>query len=423
MGAGRGLRRAPTPGFGLVAATLLVAACLRSPLTALSSLLEPMRADLDLSTGATALLTSVPVLLFGLAAPLALVLSRRYGLAGGVRIGIAVLTLGTLVRFAPGAAWLFAGTALIGVGVAIGNVLLPAFIKVRFPHRIASVMAGFTASMNLAAALAAGSAVPVAAALGVGWRGGLVPCAVLAVGTCAVWSAAARTRDRARVAGSLPAPNAVRSMLRSRRAQWVVIFTAAQSVVYYALLAWLPTIFEAHGLSSTTSGLLLSVTTLVSAPSAIAVASIGVRRADQTWLLYGTVATAGTGLLGLALWTSAAPVLWAVLVGLGQGGAFALALTLFVVRTSTGEQTATLSMLAQAIGYAAAASGPLVAGLLHSATGGWSAALWFLVAMAGIQLVSGRAAARPGVVLPIRQPDQTPTHQPPCRPLEAAATP
>jgi CP family cyanate transporter-like MFS transporter len=235
-----------------------------------------------------------------------------------------------------------------------------------------------------------------------------------------MWLATSHRAHRSTGVTPVARPTSARGMIRSRRAWSVVAFTATQSVVYYSLLAWMPTIYHDRGIGSATAGLLLSATTLISAPAAILVASIGARRLDQTSIVYGIVAASATGLLGLLLWTRAAPLLWAALIGLGQGGAFALALTFFVVRTATGEQTAALSMLAQGIGYVVAASGPLVTGLLHSATGGWTAALWLLVAMVGLQLVTGRASARPGFVTAEPRQPEPPTAY---RPLDAAIRP
>src|SRR5690625_7942642 len=50
--------------------------------------------------------------------------------------GMVLLVIGLIVRSIPFVPLLFIGTILIGIGIAIANVLLPGVIKERFPDRV-----------------------------------------------------------------------------------------------------------------------------------------------------------------------------------------------------------------------------------------------------------------------------------------------
>jgi CP family cyanate transporter-like MFS transporter len=112
----------------------------------------------------------------------------------------------------------------------------------------------------------------------------------------------------------------------------------------------------------------------------------------------GVSVPAAIAITGLLVAPEAAPVLWVLLYGLGTGAAFPLAMTLVLLRTRDVAQTGRLSASAQCIGYLIAATGPLAVGLLHQATGGWTAGLVLLLAVLVAQTAVGVAAARPRLV-------------------------
>jgi CP family cyanate transporter-like MFS transporter len=106
------------------------------------------------------------------------------------------------------------------------------------------------------------------------------------------------------------------------------------------------------------------------------------------------------GFLGLLLAPTAAPWVWVVLLGIGQGSSFPLSLTMLVLRSPTPEATTALSSMAQTGGYLIAALGVLLVGVLHAATGSWSLAVGFLVVLMVPQLICGLVAGRPRAIAP-----------------------
>jgi MFS transporter, CP family, cyanate transporter len=183
----------------------------------------------------------------------------------------------------------------------------------------------------------------------------------------------------------------------------VTLFFGLQSLSFYAVLGWLPSLYRSHGYSAAAAGGLLSLSSLVQIPTALVLSALASRMRRQQTLILLAVMLTGAGLLAILVAPTAAAVLWVVILGLGQGAAFALALTLLVLRTRSHAATAPLSAMAQSLGYLIAGLGPLAVGALHAATGGWTAGLVLLLALLVPETVAGLRAAAPGVVDPLTE--------------------
>jgi CP family cyanate transporter-like MFS transporter len=275
-----------------------------------------------------------------------------------------------------------------GVGIAVGNVVVPAVIRGRVPKLLGPLMGLYTASLNIGAAAGGGIAVPLEHAFGV--RGSLAAWTVPAV-VAAVVAAAVFVLDRERHAGMRGAPATGLTLLRSRLAWWVTLFFGLQSTLFYSGLTWLPSILHDAGYSKSTAGALLAVYALVGVPPAIVAPVLAARARDQRLLLAVFAGFELLAVFGLLVAVGVAP-LWVVVYAIGQGGAFALALTLVVLRAGEPRRVAELSAMAQAGGYALAAIGPFVVGLLHAATGDWTVPLVFLLAL-GVPIFAAASIA------------------------------
>lgn len=377
----------------LAVGMVMLATNLRPAAAGIGPLLGRIQHDTGLSGFGAGVLTTLPVLCFGALAPLAPALSRRLGERTTVAAALAVLLLGLLVRLGPGLGFLFIGTALAGTAIAVGNVLLPVLVRRNFPHRIGLLTGMYTTALVGFAALAAGISVPVADAFGGGWRPGLAIWAIPTAITLAVWAPQLRRRQRPadpdgdQVAGA-------RALLRDRVAWAVTLFFAVQSAGFYATLAWLPTVFQSHGMSSTKSGLLLSLSLVVGLIPALTLPSLAARAHDQRGYMVAVVSCIALGWLGVIIAPTTLPYLWVILLGLGQNAAFPLALTLIVLRGGSLTTTAGLSTLVQTVGYLVAALGPLAIGAVHDLAHSWTPPLLVLLALLAPQLLLGLAAAR-----------------------------
>lgn len=376
----------------LAAGVVLIAINLRPAAAAIGPVLNRIQSDTGLSSGWAGALTTLPVLCFGLLAPLAPVLARRLGVRTALAGAMFVLLAGMLLRLLPGVGLLFAGTALAGAAIATGNVLLPVLVRRDFSHRTGTAMALYTVSLIGFAALSAGVTVPLADALGGGWRPGLAVWAIPVAIAAIAWLPALVRRDAP--AGAADVNHSARALLRRPLAWAVTLFFALQSGGFYAVLAWLPSIFRSHGASEGHAGLLLSLTMLVGIATALVVPGLAGRTRDQRPLVVAACVLTVAGLLGILLAPMSAPYLWVILLGLGQNAAFPLALMLIVTRGGNVATTEGLSTMAQSIGYVLSSLAPLAVGALHGISHSWTPALILLLALVAPQLVIGLAAAR-----------------------------
>jgi CP family cyanate transporter-like MFS transporter len=384
------------PGWGVLAVVVGVALNLRPAIAAVPPVLEAIQRDLGLSATAAGLLTALPVVCMGAFAPAGAALARRVGQEAAVSCALALVAAGTLVRgLGASAVTLYGGTLACGIGIAVGGVLLPRVVKAWFPSRPGAVTGLYTAGLVTGAMLASAATVPLMDALGVGWPAGIAVWGLLAVAALAVWVPATR---RLRTAAEL-APRPARLPWGSGVAWRVTLYMGLQSLLYYAALTWLSPLYLDAGWEAGRAGLLLGVFSFTQIFSALAVPALADRTGDhRPWVaLCVGLATAMLAAIGLA--PTAAPWLWAVLLGLGVGGMFALALTLLVKLASSPAAAARLSGMALLVGYLLAATGPVLAGAVYDAVGSYRAP--FLV-LAGIGVatlalgVSVRPSARVG---------------------------
>ena len=374
-----------------------MAANLRPFATSVGPLLGQIRAGVHLDGASAGLLVTLPVLCFGIVAPVAPMLSRRLGIARTVALAVATLTAGLVLRVAGGVAALFVGTMVAAAGAACGNVLLPVIVRRSFPARIGRISALYTTSLVAVAALAAGLTVPLAKLIGHGWRGGLGVWALPAAVALLVWVPQLRRRHAA--ADERRGGHArVRDVTRDPLTWWLTLFFGVQSWSYYSMLAWQPSIFESHGIGATSAGFLLGFSSVLAIPGALAAPALAARMRSQGWMVFWLTIVVIGGYIGLDSAPTAAPALWVALIGLGQGACFPLALTMIVLRSGSPRLTPAVSTHVQSIGYLIAASGPITIGALHDATGSWMLPLAVLTALLVPQALTGLAAGRARVI-------------------------
>jgi len=357
--------------------------------------------DLGFSTAVAGLVTSTPILCFGLLAPVAPVLARRLGAERTLALALVPVLIGVLVRAAPSAAALFAGTILAGAGVAVGNVVVPAIVKERFERDTGVVMGLYVATLGAGAAVAAGLTVPLERALGGGWQAALAAWALpAALATGVVGLAALTERGRSTPRGGT---GGLRNLLGDRLAWQVTAFMGLQSLIFYAGLSWLPSILRDDGFGGGEAGALLALYVLAGIPTSLAVPVLATRVRDQRLLAAGVTLLETAGLAGL-LFAPAAAWLWVSLLALGQGATFSLALTLFVLRAADSRRAGELSGMGQAIGYSLAAAGTFFVGALEDWSGGWDLPLAVLLALTFALVAAGLGAGRDRFVFAVHTP-------------------
>jgi MFS transporter, CP family, cyanate transporter len=354
---------------------------------------DELQDALGLSSAAAGVLTAAPVFCFGAFAFLAPPLARRLGAERLLLLALIPVAVGVAGRAAGSTAALFAGTIVAGIGIAIGNVIVPSIVKSRFERSAGPMTGAYVAALTAGAALAAGLTVPLERRFG--WEAALAVWALPAVAAFVVLGVAL-IRDRA-PSSIQGREGGVRGLLRDKLAWQVTLYMGVQSLVFYAGLAWLAAILRDDGYSAGAAGALLAVYALGGIPSALLVPVFAARMRDQRGLAAVVAALEGVALLGLLLAPDGA-LAWVALLALGQGGAFSLALALMVLRAPDAKVAAELSGMAQGFGYALAALGPFAIGALDDWSGSWDVSLAALVAVTLPLIVFGVQAGRPRTV-------------------------
>ncbi|MFP3580578.1 MFS transporter [Arthrobacter sp. SIMBA_036] len=359
---------------------VLIGLNLRTVFSSFSAVLPEIMSDAGLPGWSLVVLTTVPVTLLGVFAPLAPVLARRFGAERVLLGAMAVLTVGLLVRplDLPGVGHLPAlllGTAECGAAIALCNVLLPGVVKRDFPQRLGLMGGLYTTAICASAALGAGFTYPIFTATG-HWTSALwfwaLPAAVVLLLFLPLAVRQHPVRHQA-VGGGV-------NVWRSAVAWQVTIFMVLQAMMSFSVFAWLAPILRDRGVDGGTAGLMVSVSIVLQMLGSLFAPALAARLKDQR-VINAVVALMTGGGFALSIFGPPEFIwVWTGLNGLGQGSLTAVALTMIMVRTRDAHTAAHLSGMMQGVGYGVGSAGTLMVGQLHQATGGFAAAgILFLV--------------------------------------------
>lgn len=356
----------------LIAGILLVSFNLRPAITAVGPLVEPIRNATGISTTAFGLLTTLPVLTFGIFSIVASNIGRKFGNERSIFLSLFTLTIGIVLRSEGSIPLLYVGTLLIGLGIANCNVLLIGVIKERMPEKLGMMTAVYTMAMSFMASLASGISLPLSENLQLGWERTLSCWAILSILALIVWFPQLRFQPQRR----LEKKTVSFSLFRTPLAWQVTVFMGFQSSIFYSMIAWFPGILVAQGVSPVSAGWLLTLAQLAGMIGNFFVPQLAVKLADQRPLALAIASLYAIGLYGIYLsdhlfWI----VVFCFLFGIAQGSGISLALTLFALRAKTTETATDLSGMAQSGGYLIAALSPLMVGFMYDLTSTWLSAL------------------------------------------------
>lgn len=359
----------------------LTALNMRTTIIAIPPMMEIIRLDTGLSSTATGLIMTLPVICFALLSLTAPAVARRIGLDLAIFGSMALLCAGILIRVAPSIPLLFVGTAVIGTAIALGNVLVPAVIKRDFPHRPGLMTALYGMGMAAGGTLAAAAMVPIHEGTDLGWRGTLgllVIPALVAVATLIPRLRLNRRFQAGTIRGG-PAPR----LWREGLAWQIALGMGLQSFVFYGLGTWSPTIMVDSGMSESAAGVMWSICQLGAIPASFIAPFLFARGIDQRLLVTVIAAMFTTSIAGMLVAPASLPWLWMLLLGMSGASSFAAVLIFIVQRSPDPAHAAALSGMSQAVGYSIAATSPFLFGALHDLTGGWRVpVLMVLAAMA-----------------------------------------
>lgn len=380
----------------LIAGIVLIAINLRPALAGVGPLISTIREATGLSNTMLGLLTTLPLIAFGVISTLTSLFTRRLGIEGTLALAMGLLTVGIFLRVIPGNLALFGGTLLLGIAIAFGNVLLPSLVKRDFPNHTGIMTSVYSSMLGAGATIAAGVSVPLAHNFNWGWRWSLGAWGFLSFFALLIWLP--QLQDLTSQKYKRNFSEALRELGGSKLAWQVALFMGLQSLTFYVVLAWLPEILQGRGLDANTAGWMLSLSQGMGIVGTLLIPTWAEKLDDQRKLVWLLMICEVVSLVGLMLPNGFLVGLWASLIGLALGGSFGLALIFIVLRASDSETATELSGMAQSIGYLLAAVGPTLFGGLHDLTHAWFIPIIFLLAIAALKLYFGLGAGQPQAV-------------------------
>lgn len=367
----------PAPSIVLmILALLAVALNLRPIMAAISPILGLIQDTTGLSDANVSLLTTFPVLVMGLFALLGAYIQRLMSEKSGILLSVLLVMLPCLSRY-----WFHSGVTLLlsavmgGMGIALAQVLIPAFIKTHAPERAGTLMGFYTTAIMAGAAMTAAVSAPLSHLLG--WHNFLAILAIPALLAAVLWFIATR-----KLPSTTQQENS-RLPLKSQRAWLLMLFFGIGTAAYTLVLAWLPPYFSQLGWNTTQSGLLLSAVTVCEVLTGLTLSSVIHRFPDRRPLLWIVLTILLIGLLLLIYIPNQFIVLTIAMLGIGIGALFPLTLIVAMDHVRNAAQAGSLLGFVQGGGYILASFMPLLAGLVrqHSSqlTQAWQIMLFGVV--------------------------------------------
>jgi CP family cyanate transporter-like MFS transporter len=366
-------------GVLLVIGILLIAANLRTPFVGVAPVLDQIIAHFNLSGSEAGFLTTLPLIAFALISPIAPMIARKQGLEHTLFFALLLIMLGVSIRFVNSSNMLFLGTAIIGIGIAIGNVLLPSIIKRDFATRIALMTSAYVLTMGLVSGGFSTIVYPLSQYRELGWQLALGSVLVITVAGLIVWTA--QLGKHTKPASVMQSTSPPTSVWRFALAWQITFLLGLNSFLTYIIITWLPSILIELGHSATQAGAYHGIFQIATAIPGLVLIPLLAKLKDQRALSFVIGVLSAAAALALLYMPSYA-FAWTMLLGFCSGACFILGLSFISLRTDNSQQAASLSGMSQSVGYLFAAGSPMIAGALHNLTGTWVAALW-LVAIAG----------------------------------------
>lgn len=373
---------------------ILISSNLRSPIVAVAPVLGEVREALNLDNFQVSLLTSIPLFMFAACSVLVSRFSNTFGISKLLMYSVIILSFGLFLRIS-GSLWLlFLGSLFIGLGICIGNVVTPGYVKNNFPKQIGLMTGIFAVSMNLTAALASGFSVKIGEWTGFGWRGSLgIWLVIAALGLLVLILEVIfnkKNTDQPKTALSTSDFN----MFKSSQAWNISIFMGLQSLFYYCMVAWLPSFLGDYHMQGESSGWVLFVIQITMIPVTFCCPIIASKMKDQRIMILFICALMFGSTMMFVFLKSQWIYVNAVIIGISNGLSFSLSILFFSTRTKSSINAVKISGMAQSVGYLIAAFGPPVFGKLHDWDISWNSSFYFLSAAVLLMFFFGMRAAR-----------------------------
>lgn len=382
----------------LIIGIVFIALNLRAALASVGPLIDDIRSTTGLSNFWLGMLTTLPLIAFAVVSVFAPIFTRRLGIGGTLLVAMVLLSFGIIIRSMNWIPALYLGTALLGVAIAFGNVLLPSLTKRNFSTQAGLVTGLYSSCMGIGAAVAAGLSVPMAHHFNLGWQGSLVVWSGFSLLALLIWLPQVNRLKKSVTKQRFF--TAIKNKIHSIKAWQLALFMGFQSMTFYVVLAWLPAVLLSYGMAAEYAGWMLSLSQATGILGSLLIPYIAGKLNDKFNDLRALILLLVTieimAILGLMFPYPPIIWIWVSIIGFILGGTFSLSLLLIVLRSTDADNATELSGFVQSVGYLIAAFGPILFGSLFDLTGNWHYPFILLISAAFIKLAVGLGAGKPG---------------------------
>ena len=363
---------------------------LRTPITSVGAIIGPLKKLLEINNTVAGLITTIPLIAFAIFSPLVAKISNKIGLEKTIFLATIVASVGLLLRFYINTSVFFVTTFIIGVGITVGNVLLPGLTKKYFPENL-GVMTGFYAVvMNISASIAAGISYPILNTNigGEKFSTGLAVniWIIISLINIIIYSVIIKNNKVEKIDNKKIGS---KGYLKSLKMWSVMLSMGLQSALFYCSVSWFAEIMISKGFTPSEAGLLLSISQFAQFPSTFLVPVLAEKIKNK--LIIPIFITMGyiVSLIGMIHihGNFSLMIIYIVLFALAGGGSFSYVMYLFSAKSKNEEEAADVSGLAQAGGYWLAAIFPPLLGYIRDILN-WDVAIYILIATASLLFIT-----------------------------------
>ncbi|WP_436938130.1 CynX/NimT family MFS transporter [Staphylococcus xylosus] len=387
--------------WGVILAIVFIASTLRAPLTSVGPVVDEIKQVMEINNSVAGILTTIPLIIFAIVSPFVSKVTARLMMSRTILYSTMLLIVALYLRIAGDFTLFLIGTVILGIAIAFGNVVLPSYVKWYFPMQIGLATGIYSGTMNFTAGLGGGLSFPLSEITPLGFRLSLSFWILFAIIAIILWIPKARKgvqlEKATAIAEQQDRPKKV-TITKSKLAWMVALTMGFQSMVFYTVVAWVPSILVDRGLDPSTAGYLLMLNQFSQVPMTFTFPIIASKLKDQRILV---VIITVLFLVGFSLFFTQSLVLLIIgiiIAGLAMGACFSLCMTFFSIRARTSDGSISLSGFGQSVGYLIAAVGPFLIGYLHDATESWDSGIIALIVMSVLFFIFGYPAAKNKVV-------------------------
>lgn len=387
------------PDILLIIGIFLVSVNLRTHLAGVGPLLPMISRDYNLTSSQIGLMTTVPLVAFGLISPLVARFTDRFGIEKMIFAGIFTMFITSILRVFTGPAGLYFFTFILGAGLSICNVALPSLIKKDFPIHMAGTMTSmYTITFSGFGAIASGVSVPIANSSSLGWKAGILVWSITAIIASLVWLPQLKKEHKTHLG---KAEDKKEKVSKSVKAWHISLFMGTSSALLYIAMGWLSEIMLSRGFTETQGGWAFAILQFAVMPATMIVPIIASKMKDHRKIVRLGMIPLLIGVIGLIIPSESIAFVYiaSILYGFGYGTTLGLAMVMFNLKTKTPSQAAAMSGMAQSIGYIMAAIAPVIFGKIYDFTGNWSQTMIMMIVLVVLTLFFGSKAGKEGYVI------------------------